>query len=272
MKALRTVLNFLSRHKIISSIFLLVIIASSIAIRFVLVRSEGVTSGPIKRGILVDAVYGIGTVVATHSYSVKPGVTSTISELFVKEGDSVKKGDNLVRIDNVTYKAPFKGVINYLPFKVGENVFPQGPVLVLTDLSNRYMVVNLEQQSALRVRPGQTARISFDSIRQQKFNGVVESTYSYNGSFLARINIENLPPEILPDMTADVAIVIREVPDALIIPAMAYEDGYVWVRRGQSLPYKTPIKIGVVDQALVQVISGDLKDGDQVMIRRRQTQ
>jgi multidrug efflux pump subunit AcrA (membrane-fusion protein) len=272
MELLRSIVRLTSKHKFISFFVLAAVVGVFLSIRFVMVRSEGVTSDPIKKGMAVDAVYGIGTVMASHSFAGKPGLVSHITNLYVKEGDKVHKGDKLVDIDQTVFYAPFNGVVNYLPFKIGENVFPQLPVVVVTDLSDRYMLVSLEQQAILRVQPGQKVKISFDTLRQVELEGVVQSTYSYNGNFIARVQTPNLPPEILPDMTADVAIIIREISDALLIPAAAYEDGFVWVRREHALPTKVPIKIGIVDQAKVQVISGDLKEGDQVMIRRKLTQ
>ena len=234
-----------------------------------IVRSAGALSSPLERGKIVDAVYGIGTVTATRSFSIKPGVVTTLRNLYVKEGDSVRKGQNLLDIDNVMYRAPFDGVINFLPFKIGENVFAQLPVLVLTDLKDRYCVVTMEQQGALRVRAGQKAKLSFDSMRNATYDGVVQSVYSYNSNFLARIDVSDLPMEILPDMTTDVAIIIREITDALLIPVAAFEDGFVWVKRGHALPSKVAVKLGVVDGMLAEVTSGDLQPGDRLMIRRK---
>ena len=271
MDFLRAFIKWTSLHRIISFFSIAILVCIIFGVRFVLVRSDGVTSGPIKKGTIVDAVYGIGTVTAKNSYSVKPGLVGHISNLFVNEGDTVKKGDKLVEMDRISFSSPFAGVVNFLPFKVGENVFPQLPVVIVTDLTNRYLLVNLEQQAILRVKSGQKVKISFDTLRKINIDGIVQSTYSYNGNFIARVNAPDLPMKVLPDMTADVAIIINEIQDALIIPSASYEDGFVWVRRGKSLPIKTPIKIGVVDQAKVQVVSGDLVEGDQVMIRRKLT-
>ncbi|MGZ3689510.1 MAG: efflux RND transporter periplasmic adaptor subunit, partial [Bdellovibrionota bacterium] len=186
-----------------------------------------------------------------------------------KEGDAVRKGERLVNLDGNVYRAPFSGVVNYLPFKSGENIFVQLPVLVLTDLSHRYIVVSLEQQGAIRVRAGQKVKLSFDSMRQQNYEGIVESVYSYSTSFLARINVSSLPAEILPEMTADVAIVVREATRALVIPVNAIENGVVWRKRGAMIPEKTEIKLGIVDGAFAELVSGDIQEGDRLLIRKK---
>jgi len=271
MDTLRIFIKWVSRHRIASLVSGLILVTLLVFARIVIDRSQGTPSDPLRRGSIVDAVYGIGTVTATRSYSVKPGVISTISDLLVKEGDNVKKGASLVRLDTTVYHAPFDGVVNFLPFKVGENIFTQLPVVVLTDLSNRYLVVSLEQQGALRVRTGQKAKLSFDSIRNQLFDGVVESVYSYNSNFLARIDVSSLPPEILPDMTADVAIVVRELNQVLLVPVVALEKESVWVKRPYRVPSRVRINLGVVDGTMGEVTSGDLKEGDRVLIRKKVT-
>ena len=269
MNNIRTLVDWLKKHPILSVISLLLLIVLIIVLNIFKAASDGTLSESIKKGTLADVVYGIGTVTAARSYSVKPGVIATISELHVKEGDFVKKDTKLITIDHVTYRAPFNGVVNSLPFKAGENVFTQIPALTITDLSNRYLLVSLEQQGALRVRNGQKVKLSFDSIRQKNFEGEVESIYSYNNNFLARIKVTDLPIEILPDMTADVAIVIREVKDAIQIPINAFENGFVWVKRGIGLPKKTAVTLGVIDDSMGELLTGDVQVGDQLMMHRK---
>jgi hypothetical protein len=64
----------------------------------------------------VESVYGIGMVTATRSFQLKLGVTSTIRRLFVREGDQVRRGQQLADLDGVPFSAPFDGTITLLPF------------------------------------------------------------------------------------------------------------------------------------------------------------
>jgi multidrug efflux pump subunit AcrA (membrane-fusion protein) len=266
---MRQLVKWIAGHRVASISIIVVLAFAAAGARVFIRRSQGSLSPPLTRGAIVDAVYGIGTVTATHSFAIKPGVVGTIQDLYVKEGDFVEKGGKLAEIDRSIYRAPFAGVVNFLPFKVGENVFTQLPVMVLTDLANRYLVVSLEQQGALRIRVGQRAKLSFDSMRSQQFEGAVESVYSYNSNFLARIDVSALPPEILPDMTADVAIVVREVSGALLVPTSALQEDSVWVKRPFRMPEQVRVKIGVVDGIWAEALSGDLKEGDQLILRKK---
>jgi len=247
---------------------LIALISILLAVQNVTQRSNGVWTAPLQRGPIVLSVYGIGTVMANRSYQIKLGVMKTINRLYVKEGDSVKKGQKLVLIDEENYFAPFDGTVTLVPFKQGENVLNQMPVLSLVDLNDRYLLVSLEQQGALRVLPGQKVRISFDSIRDKNYTGTVDSIYSNEGSFLARIAVQDLPARILPGMTGDVAIAIEEHPNALLVPVAAVENGdTVWVRRGLAKAVK--IKAGVIDRDMLEVLEGDLHEGERVLIRKQ---
>jgi len=223
-------------------------------------------SEPITRGTIIESVYGIGTVTAVKSFQFRVGISGTIQNLFVKEGDWVEQGQSLVSIGHIIFKAPFAGTITWLPYKIGENVFTQSVVYSLTDLQDRYLLVSLEQQGALRVRSGQRAKISFDSMRADSFEGVVESIYPNNSNFLVRIGIPNLPAQILPGMTADVAIGIQEHPNVLLIPVAAIHKGKVFVQTNEGKTKTVPIQLGIVDGAFAEIILGDLKEGERLSL------
>ena len=269
MDIIRSITQWISRHRVVTILSTLALIIVFMFAKLVYERSQGTLTAPLKKGEIVDAIYGIGTVTATRSFAVKPGTTANLTDIYVKEGDSVPKGGKLALIDSVTYRSPFSGVVNFLPFKLGENIFATIPALVVTDLNDRYIVVTLEQQGALRVRAGQKAKLSFDTIRNQSYDGVVKSVYSYNNNFLARIDVTSLPPEILPDMTADIAIIVQEVKDALILPVVAFDNGFVWLKRGHLLPTKTPVTLGVIDGNMAQVTSNNLMVGDTLMVLKK---
>ena len=48
---------------------------------------------------------------------------------------------------------------------------------------------------------------------------------------------------------------------------MAFDNGRVWVKRGHGIPHPVPVKLGVIDGTMAEVVDGDLQPGDRVMIR-----
>lgn len=270
MNLITRIRTWILRHKVISAIVGLIVIIIAVRMRAAS-RAAAATSRtePLKKGPIIESVYGIGTVVANKSFHLKTGVASTIRHLYVNEGEAVKKGQRLIDLDGTdTLHAPFDGTVTYMPVRMGETIFAQSSVLVLTDLRDRYLTVNLEQRGAVRVKQGQRARISFDSMRDQSFEGKVESVYSNDSNFLVRIGVKDLPPQILPGMSADVAIGISEKKDVLLIPVAAISDGHVQVLLGRRTR-DVAIQTGIVDGAMAEMTSGELSPGDVLMIQKK---
>ncbi|HET9843907.1 MAG TPA: efflux RND transporter periplasmic adaptor subunit [Gammaproteobacteria bacterium] len=223
-------------------------------------------SKPIKRGNIIESVYGIGTVKANRKFELTSGITTTIKKLYVKEGDYINRGDKLVELQDATFIAPFSGTITWLPFKEGEAIFAQSNILDLVDLNDRYLVVSLEQRGALKVRPQQKAKINFDGMREKTFEGLVQSVYSSGNDFLVRIQVKNLPPQVLPGMTGDVAIGIKEKQNVLLVPTVAIENNHVIIY-GKNSSKPVPLTIGIVDAHMAEVVSGDISEHDILIIR-----
>lgn len=224
----------------------------------------------VKRGTIIDSVYGIGTLTAERSLSIKSGVTSTIHKLFAREGQSIEMGAKLIELEGIgNFTAPFAGTVVSAPFMEGETVYAQTSVMTLVDPTKTYLLVTLEQQGALRLKPNLPVKISFDGLRDQTFDGQVESIFSSAGDFLARISLTDLPKFILPGMTADVAIVLQEKKDALLIPVASLElKNAVLNRNGKII--RVPVQLGLIDGAYAEVISGDIQVGDEsVLIKRK---
>src|SRR5579872_616139 len=220
-------INWIKKYWVLA----LVLVALIVAGRFVLctMKSYSNRTAP-KTGRIVESVYGIGTVTARHTYQLKLGVSDTLEKLYVDEGAAVQKGQPLIYlVDNHVIRAPLAGVVNSLPYKEGESVFPQIPVLTLTDLKNPYVVVSLEQSAAIPVRKGQKAFLSFESLRGQKLEGTVSAIYPKEGEFYVNIEVPNIPDGILVGMTCDVAIQVAAKDNALQIPMVALDKGTVTI-------------------------------------------
>lgn len=238
---------------------------------FLRYRMAGSTqSATVRRGPIVEAVYGLGTVASARTYQLRLGITTSLREAFVREGDRIEKGVPLVRLDEgLVQKAPFRGTVTSVAYKAGETVFPQSPVLMMMDLENLYVVVALEQQGALRVRKEQKALLSFESLRGRRVEGKVRTVFPSDGQFIVHIETaEPLPAGILPGMTADVAIEVGKRDDAILIPLAAVSAGKVLVER-DGKRVKTDVRLGNIDGQWAEVVSEGLREGDTLLIPAR---
>lgn len=225
-------------------------------------RLESVTKGPA-----VEAIYAIGKVEATRTFQAKAGVASGIERIPVREGMVVKKGDLIVAFsEGNVVRAPFDGVVTRVEYKVGESVFAGNLIAEVTDPSEYELRVVLDQRAAVKVRRGQKAKLSFDGLRDLELFAEVRTVYTSSSQFTVTLDTKVLPKEILPGMTADVAIEVAVKPEVLLIPASSLQAGRVErVRDGRRQMIE--IKTGLVNADKVEVTEGDLVVGDQVVVR-----
>lgn len=221
-----------------------------------------------KRGKISEAIYGLGTVTSYNQFSFKIGNTKTVQQTFVREGDQVSKGDLLLTLsEGLRVNAPFSGTIVSRPYNPGENVFSDQPVIVMHDLKNLYILAQIDQLGALRVRQNMPVSINFESVRSQVFKGKVKSLFPKNSQFFANIEVSDLPQEVLPGMTADVAIEVASKENALLIPAKAIQNGMVSIRRNNKIE-KIQIKIGLMDEEFAEVLSPDFSEIDEIVLAK----
>jgi len=243
------------------------LLLAGIVVSAIVVRDNQVEYVKPRYGPIVEAIYGLGKVKTDRVYEVKLAVIKIVKQIYVHEGELVKKGDRLVKFDdNLVFTAPFSGTVTLVAFHENQSVFPQQPVIRVEDLNTKYIEVSLEQQGALRVHVGLPVRVVFESIRGEVLKGKVSAIFSRNEEFLAHIDVP-LADNILPGMTADVAIEVSRKDRALLVPLSAITDGRVRIRRdGKRKTVK--LSIGSIDGNWAEVLSGDISVDDEVLVPR----
>jgi len=221
-----------------------------------------------KRGAIVEAIYGLGTVTPRHKFNFKVGQVKTIQKLYVQEGDDVKKGQLLVELaDGIRIHAPFNGTVTSLPFNSGENVFQDTAIVTIEDMNDLYITANLEQQGVLRVKKGLQVKLNFESIRDQNFEGIVSSVFAQKGQFIVHMEVKNLPKEILPGMTADASIEVAKKENVLLIPILSVSNGKVLLKRnGKTM--RADVKIGSMDNEWAEILDGSILETDQIVVKK----
>ena len=229
-------------------------------------RQNSSLVGTVKKGSIIEAVYAIGTVTANRSYTLKVAIASNVNQVYVREGDFVSKGQNLIQLaDTPVFRSPFDGTVTSVNYKIGETVAPQSQIVSVVDMKDRYLIANLEQQGAIKVTKGQNVRLSFEALRDKTFYGKTEVIYVKDGQFTVRISGNNLPESILPGMTVDVAIEISKKESALLAPTSGLTKGNFTKIVGKS-QIIVPVKVGLMDGERVEILEGDLQENDQVLL------
>lgn len=222
-----------------------------------------------KQGTIIESVYGVGTVTARQIFQARTGVPLALKKITVTEGDFVKQGQLLVTFDDgALMKAPFDGTVTAVYYRTGELVQPQSAVLTVMNTKDIYLEVSLEQQAALRVRVNQNAIATFESIRNERFIGKVAAIFPKENQFIVRIEFEKLPENLLPAMTADVAIEIAKKTNVVLIPLAALKSSRVTVIRGGK-KLRQEVTIGAIDGDWAEVVKGEIKPDDLIVTKKQ---
>jgi multidrug efflux system membrane fusion protein len=289
------------------------------------------TVAPI-RGPAVEAVYATGTVEPSTLIAIAGRVTARITEVIVKEGDEVAKGQLLLRfedddvvetvrqleanellarkeLDRVTtlrdqgnvsqaafdrasaeweaakaarsgaavqagYRklmAPAAGRIVKRDAEVGQLIPANQAVLWLSGDDEIRITASIDEEDVARIAVGQQALIRADAFPNEIFRGRVASVTPMGDavarSYRVRVALEGNTP-LLIGMTTETNIVIREEPDALLIPNRAIVGDKVWTVVDGRLAERKVV-VGVKGSERTEILAG-LSDTDHVVVPAEQ--
>lgn len=222
-------------------------------------------------GKITESVYAISTVKSEWYYSLRLGVISTVEQYYAKEGELVKKGDKILKIEEngTIFRTPHDGIVTYRPFGIKETISPQTPIVKIVDLKNLYLEASVEQQGALKVLRGMNVVISFEDFRQKIFHGVVRAVLPRDEDFLIQVDASELPPNILPGMSADLSIEIGKKENAVLIPTKAISNGFIVLLKNKKKE-KIKVDIGISDSESAEIISPVLTESDSILLPKKE--
>jgi len=174
-----------------------------------------------------------------------------------------------------TLTAPFTGTITEVNSKIGDQVTPGTNSFRLDDLSRLLVDVQVPEADINRLEVGQPVVMSFDAILGKEYNGkIVEvgrvgATVTGIVNFKVTIELSDIDSDVLSGMTAAVNIVINQLEDVLLVPnrAVRLKDGQrvVYLLK-LGVPTAVPIELGAQSDLTSEIVSGDVKEGDTVVL------
>jgi HlyD family secretion protein len=179
-------------------------------------------------------------------------------------------------------KAPHAGMVLQHTLRegqviVGANSFSQGTVLMpVADVSQLLVETNVNEIDSPRIKRGMPAQISFDTIRDQVFPGIIETVapsatlVDQIRVFPVRIRFAGDPPPVKPGISANVTLTVEEVHGVPSVPlAAVFADGprHFVFRRDAAGFTRVTVAIGVNNLERVEIRSG-LKLNDVVALAR----
>jgi len=173
--------------------------------------------------------------------------------------------------------APFEASVTEVNVKVGDQVSPTSmlPAFRLDDLSRLLVDVPVSEVDINRIQVGQEVLLTFDAIFGKEYTGKITQVARVGTNtqgvvnFTVTVELTDPDQSVRPGMTAAVNIVATRLEDVLLVPnrAVRIREGkrVVYVMRDQ-LPEPVGIELGASSDLYSEVVSGDLKEGDLVVL------
>lgn len=200
----------------------------------------------------------------------------------------------LTELSYTEIKSPVNGIVISKAVEVGQTVAASfsTPELfsVAEDLTKMQIEASVVEADIAKVKVGQKTRFMVDSYADDYFYGVVTQvrneavTTSNVVTYTVVIEIDNSDLRLKPGMTANVEILTAEQSNVLLAPNQAlrfylddsddakrFQDRGVWVLR-DGQPVRISIKVGVSDDNNTEILSDELKDGDEVIVSKSTTE
>ena len=195
---------------------------------------------------------------------------------------SLKNAETNLRYTKIV--SPVDGVVVTRNVEVGQTVAAsfQTPTLFLIakDLSKMQVEATVSEADISKIREGQEAEFTVDAYPGRIFRGRVSqvrlSPVSVQNvvTYTVIIPVDNTHMLLRPGMTANVSFLVAKKTNVLRVPNVALrirlggerqKGAGVWVLR-DNRPIRVPIKTGISDGTYTEVVSGDLEEGDEVIV------
>jgi len=188
-------------------------------------------------------------------------------------------------LDYTLIRAPFDGVVLTKNADVGDIVTPLGAsstskaaVVTLADMGSLQVEADVSETSITRIRVGQPCDIQLDALPDKRFRGqvhaIVPTVDRAKATVLVKVRFLGLDARMLPDMSAKVSFLSRELTSGELLPRLAVNKDALVSRDGKNIAYlvqdnkvrETAISVGDRLGDLQEVETG-LKSGDRVVLK-----
>jgi len=221
------------------------------------------------------ACSGPGTFAYKDEVQVTASASGKVASILVKEGQKVRKGDTLIRLqsdnmendiesstnqldnaeialqnqydklENYSITSPISGTIIDKHYKAGDNSELNRALCTIYDLSYLTMTLNVDELDISKVEVGQEVSITTDAVSGKMYAGVVTkvsvagTTSGGVTTYPVTIRIDETEG-LLPGMNASAEIFVMDRENVIAVPVSAVARGNrILVRTGEA-PVTTP--------------------------------
>ena len=231
-------------------------------------------------GSISNALSFSGNLNLIDSASYTAPSTSTVRTVYVSAGDSVKKGDKLVRLANgSTIEAGFDGTVNAMNVSEGDEVYSGDALVQIADFAHMKVSMRVDEYDIGDVAVGLPCTITVTS-NENKYDSEIAAIDRISASggnvayYTATAYVDIPDTETLPGMQVSVSIPKEEATNVVILKADALSfdvmnAAYVWMKDETDALVQKYVTTGVSNGNYVEIKEG-LSDGDEVFVEAKQ--
>jgi RND family efflux transporter MFP subunit len=170
-------------------------------------------------------------------------------------------------LEDMTLTAPFDAIVLRQEHEAGD-VLDGGDTVCWIGQDRPFRVsADVDEEDIPLVSNGQRVLVKADAFPDTAFEATVGEVTPRGDAIDKSYRVRMLLPAdapLLVGMTVEVNVLVREVDDALLVPAAAYRDGTVWlVVDGRAEP--RAVEAGIIGRERIEIVAG-LAEGDRVIL------
>jgi RND family efflux transporter MFP subunit len=170
------------------------------------------------------------------------------------------------RLDDYVIRSPIGGIVLRRDGEPGEMVDTADAVFWIGEPSPLRVTADVDEEDIARVHPGLRALLKADAFPGRVLEGqlglITPKGDPVQKTYRVRIDLPADTP-LLIGMTVEANIVVRETPDAVLVPSTAVRDGALFVVEGNRVS-RRPVEVGVRGPELTE-IRGSIAPGEAVV-------
>ncbi len=257
---------------------------------FMSLKPEGIKNLGIEYAVVeakdfestIFAIGHIGAIPRNHSV-LSSRISGRIIEVNAFEGDRVKKGDVLVRVESrqpgspppvIELKAPRDGIVVSSHIRLGEPVEPDKELLDIIDLHEVWATAQVPEDAISKIKPGTNAHIRIPALGGESIDGVLlrfdPKASKEGGTVGAIFKVPNDKLRLRPGTRAEFSIVTSSRKNVMAVPREALQgdaaNRVVYVKHVdiKNAFTRLSVETGEKNDRYVEIIKG-LFPGDEVV-------
>lgn len=234
-------------------------------------------------GTISNSLSFSGSLQLINNKTYQAASASTVKTVYVSEGDSVKKGDKLVRLANgESITADFDGRVNQLYVEKDDDISMGGQLVQVADFSRMKVSIRVDEYDISSVSVGQRCVVTATAT-ENKFESSIDSinyisASAGNVAYYTGIAYVDVPADsgVYPGMQVTITIPQEEANDVVVLKedALSFDrsnQAFVYIKNDVGEMEQKNVTVGVSNGNYVEIKDG-VKDGDTVYVVAEKTE